>query len=188
MPPPSLKLWLVESITLARLIAALLFASLAFQNVPLSFLAILYVAAMCSDLIDGYLARRLKAETYIGQVTDLVSDKSLTVVSLLYAAARGVDLTPLSLIAIREIIMMGARLIVVKGSQLLPTNRLLGGLLALLLWGNTFFLVISGSGRGKINRIINTIYWVCALFFTVNLVARVYVSISRFKASLTEDR
>jgi phosphatidylglycerophosphate synthase len=188
MPPPSLKLWLVESISLARLIAALLFASLAFQNVPLIFLAALYAVAMCSDLIDGYLARRLKAETYVGQVTDLVSDKSLTVVSLLYAAARGVDLTPLSLIAVREIIMMGARLIVVNGSQLLPTNRLLGGVLALLLWGNTFFLILSSSGGGKTNRIISTTYWVCALVFTVNLVARVYVSTSRLKASLTEDR
>jgi phosphatidylglycerophosphate synthase len=187
MPPPSLKLWLVESISLARLIAALIFASLAFQKIPLTFLATLYVVAMCSDLIDGYLARRLKAETYVGQVTDLVSDKSLTVVSLLYAAARGVDLTPLSLIAIREIIMMGARLITVKGAQLLPTNRLLGGMLALLLWGNTFFLILSSSG-GKINRIISITYWVCAIVFTLNLAARIYVSTSRLKSSLTDDR
>jgi phosphatidylglycerophosphate synthase len=186
MRPSSARLWLVESISLARLMAALLFASLAFQAVPITFLAVLYALAMCSDLIDGYLARRLNAETYFGKVMDLVSDKSLTVVSLLYAAARGIDLTPLSLIATREIVVLGARLIVVNGSQLLPTNRLLGGLMALLLWGNTFFLVLSDRGE-KIDRAINIIYWVCALVFTVNLVVRVYVSGSRLKASVTKD-
>lgn len=182
----STRLWLVESISLARLMAALLFASLAFQDVPLTLLATLYALAMCSDVIDGYVARRLNAETYFGKVMDLVSDKSLTVVSLLYAAARGIDLTPLSLIATREIVVLGARLIVVNGSQLLPTNRLLGGLMALLLWGNTFFLVLSHRGE-KIDSAINIIYWVCALVFTVNLVARVYVSGSRLKASVTKD-
>jgi phosphatidylglycerophosphate synthase len=186
MLPSSTRLWLVESISLARLIAALLFASLAFQDVPITLLAALYALAMCSDLIDGYLARRLNAETYFGKIMDLVSDKSLTVVSLLYAAARGIDLTPLSLIATREIVVLGARLIVVNGSQLLPTNRLLGGIMALLLWGNTFFLLLTPTGE-KIDRAINIIYWVCALVFTVNLVARVYVSGSRLKASVTKD-
>ncbi|MFL6334484.1 MAG: CDP-alcohol phosphatidyltransferase family protein, partial [Pyrinomonadaceae bacterium] len=80
MLPSSTRLWLVESISLARLMAALLFASLAFQDVPTTILAALYALAMCSDLIDGYLARRLNAETYFGKVMDLVSDKSLTVV------------------------------------------------------------------------------------------------------------
>lgn len=186
MLPSSTRLWLVESISLARLVVALLFASLAFQDVPLTLLAALYAFAMCSDLIDGYLARRLNAETYFGKVIDLVSDKSLTVVSLLYAAARGIDLTPLSLIATREIVVLGARLIVVNGAQLLPTNRLLGGVMALLLWGNTFFLVLSDK-EGRIDRAINTTYWACALIFTINLVVRVYVSTTRLKASVTKD-
>ena len=55
---------------------------------------------MCTDLIDGYLARRLEAETYLGKVVDLISDKSMTIVSLLYAAARGISIFPLALIAI----------------------------------------------------------------------------------------
>lgn len=186
MLPPSTRLWLVESISLARLVVALLFASLAFQDVPLTLLAALYAFAMCSDLIDGYLARRLNAETYFGKVVDLVSDKSLTVVSLLYAAARGIDLTPLALIATREIVVLGARLIVVDGSQLLPTNRLLGGVMALLLWGNTFFLVLSDK-EGRIDRAINITYWVCALIFTINLAVRIYVSASRLRASVTKD-
>lgn len=180
-------IWLVESISLSRLLAALLFASLAFQDVPLALVSGIYIFAMCTDLIDGYLARRLGAETYIGKIVDLISDKSMTIVSLLYAAARGISVLPLALIATREIIMIGARIIVVDGSQLLPTNKLLGGMLALLLWGNTLFLVLFGRDPHFVG-IANHIFWACAILITSNLVARIYVSAPRIKASLGQDR
>lgn len=97
---------MVDLISLARLVAALVFTLLAFQRVPLALLVSLYGMAIGSDLIDGYLARRLNAETYFGKVLDLVSDKSLTIVSLLYAAARGIPIFPLALIAAREIVTL----------------------------------------------------------------------------------
>lgn len=184
---PTARIWLVESMSLSRLLAALLFASFAFQEVPLILVSGLYAFAMGSDLIDGYLARRLKAETYFGKVVDLVSDKSLTIVSWLYAAARGIDILPLSLIATREIIMIGARMIIVEGTQLLPTNKLLGGMMALLLWGNTLFLVLAGK-RSDLVSVANIIYWACSIVFVLNLIARVYVSRQRIKVSLTQDR
>lgn len=179
-------IWLVESISLSRLLAALLFASLAFQDIPVLLVSGLYLFAMCTDLIDGYLARRLKAETYFGKVVDLVSDKSLTIVSLLYAAARGVSVFPLALIAIREIIMIGARIITVEDKQLLPTSKIVGGSLALLLWGNTLFLVTAKDAH--LVRIANNIYWACALIFTLNLLVRIYMSAHRIKVSVTQDR
>jgi phosphatidylglycerophosphate synthase len=181
------RIWLVESISLSRLLAALTFASLAFQHVPVMLVSSLYVFAMCSDLIDGYLARKLNAETYFGKIVDLVSDKSMTIVSLLYAAARGIDILPLALIAVREIIMIGARMIIVEGTQLFPTNKILGGMMGLLLWSNTLFLVFC---RKDINLIglANTVYWACAIFYIVNFIARVYVSGRRIKVSLIEGR
>jgi phosphatidylglycerophosphate synthase len=178
--------WLVESISLSRLLAALLFASLAFQNVPVALVSGLYVFAMCTDLLDGYLARRLKADTYFGKVVDLVSDKSMTIVSLLYAAGRGISVFPLALIATREIIMIGARIIIVEDRQLLPTNKILGGLLAFLLWGNTFFLVLVTDV--PLIRIVSKIYWACAIVFTLNLLARIYVSTHRIRVAVTRDR
>jgi hypothetical protein len=119
-------------------------------------------------------------------VLDLVSDKSLTIVSLLYAAERGINLMPLALIGTREIIMIGARLIVVDGTQLFPTNRLLGGVLWLLLWGNTLFLVLGGANTDRV-RTANVVYWACALLFAFNLLVRVYVSVPRIKDSLRKD-
>jgi phosphatidylglycerophosphate synthase len=186
MRPPRAQIWLVECLSLSRLVAALLFAAVVFQGVPIAVPASLYVFAMCSDLLDGYLARKFEAATYFGKVLDLVSDKSMTIVSLLYAAERGIDLLPLALIGTREVIMIGARLIVVEGTQLLPTNRLLGGVFWLLLWGNTLFLVLSGS-RVSLIRTANLIYWLCATVFVLNFIARVYVSAPRIRASLARD-
>jgi len=180
-------IWLVESISLSRLLATLLFASLAFQDLPIWLVAGLYVFAMCTDLIDGYLARRLNAETYFGKIVDLVSDKSMTIISLLYAAARGIGVLPLALIATREVIMIGARIVVVEGKQLLPTNKVLGGIFALVLWGNTLFLIVATKDTYTL-KIANTVYWMCALFISLNLIARLYVSTSRIKASLKRDR
>ncbi len=178
------RVWLVDSISLLRLLAALLFASLAFQDIPLAIIAGLYAFAMASDLVDGFLARKLRAETYFGKVVDLVSDKSMTVVSLLYADERGIDLLPLALRAIRDIVMIGARLIVIDGIPLLPTNKIFGGIMALVVWGNTLFLLFAKDGKSI--RIASWIYWACAIVFVLNLIARLYASGSRIKASSTQ--
>lgn len=179
-------IWLVQSISLSRMLAAILFASLAFQHVPLALLLGLYVFAVATDVIDGYLARRLKAATYFGKVLDLVGDKSLTIVSLLYAAACGISIAPLVLIATREVITIGMRMIIVKGTPLLPTSRVLGGIMAIVLWGNTLLLVVAGADQ-KLVSIVNATYWFCAFILVLTLAVRVYSNVDRIKASLTED-
>jgi len=178
---------MVQLISLSRLLAALIFSSLAFQNVPTIFVAGVYVFAIGSDLIDGFLARRLEAETYFGKVLDLVSDKSLTIVSLLYAAACGVTVLPLAMIATRETVAIGARMIIVDDTQLFPTNRIVGGLLAVMLWGNTLFLLCARN-HAVLFRLANTIYWACAFAFVSVLLERLYVSARRIKASLISGR
>ena len=105
----------VQAISLSRLAAGIVFAALAFQLIPVEFIAALYLVAVARDLPDGSLARRFEAQTHFGKVADLVSDKSLTIVSLLYAAARGIDLLPLSLVATREVKMIGMRLVMIDG-------------------------------------------------------------------------
>jgi phosphatidylglycerophosphate synthase len=174
---------LVEAVSVSRLLAALLFASIALQPFPLLLICSVYIAAAISDLLDGYLARRLDAATTVGRVIDLISDKSLTVVSLLYAAARGIDLLPLAIIAAREVIVLGMRIITVNGKQVLPTSRLFGGLMALCLWGNTFVLTILGSKEESF-AFINLIYWLCAAIFVLNLIARFAVNRHQIKRAL----
>ena len=180
-----MQLLAVQVVTLARLVAALVFATIAFQNVAHWVLIGIYGSAMISDLIDGGLAERLHARTFFGKILDLVSDKSLTIVSLLYAAARGISLTPLALLAAREIAVLGLRLIVVDGNQLLPTNRLFGGATALLTWGSTAALILAAGGTSAFST-LNKLYWFAAIVVTVNLALRIHASRERITASLTE--
>lgn len=182
--PSAAQIWCVQFITFFRIFASLLFASLAFQQIPISFLASIYCAAMLSDLVDGLLARRLQAESFGGKIADLISDKSLTVVSLLYAAERGASLPPLAIIGVREMIVLGARAIAVKGSQLLPTSRFFGGVMASLLWSNTLLLLFQRD-RQSTGPITNDIYWGCAVVLGANLARRIYVSRQQIKVLLT---
>jgi len=178
------KVGIVQATSLFRLFSVLVFAALAFGSVSRVLLASLYVFAMASDLLDGYLARKLHVTSYFGRVMDLVADKSLAVVSLLYAAERGMDLLPIALIATRDIVMMGMRLVIVDGRQLLPTNRTFGGLIALLLGANTILLL--NSDAGYVLGISNYMCWVLAMIVTINLLARVYASADRIKLALAE--
>ena len=41
--------------------------------------ALIFLVAMCTDIIDGYIARRYRQMTYLGQFLDPISDKIMTV-------------------------------------------------------------------------------------------------------------
>lgn len=181
----TLKVWLVQSISIFRILAVFVFVGLATNSTSRTLLTILYAFALISDLIDGYLARLLHVTSHFGRVMDLVADKSLAVVSLLYAAERGMPLLPLALIAARDIIMIGMRLVIVDGKQLLPTNRVFGGLMACLLGVNTLILLHTDS-EGLL-RIAGVGYWCLAVIFTANLLTRFYVSRERIKLASTDN-
>ena len=180
------RVWIVQLTTASRLCAALVFVALAFQPVPRVVLIGLYCIAIATDVFDGYLARSLKVVTYVGRVLDLISDKSLTIISLLYAAACGINLLPLALIGSREIIALGMRVIIVEGSQVLPTSRPLGGLRTLMVCGSTL-LLISLERTAKLIHVVNIIFWISAVFFVVTFLYRIYSSYPRIKVALKRD-
>lgn len=147
-------------------------------------LAALYGLAVTTDLVDGYLARRFESTSYFGRVLDLVGDKVLTVVSVMYAAARGVDVVPAATLAVREILMIGLRLVTVDGRQLLPTSRRFGGVLALLTWLNTLCLVLSPT---VVPATVAAVYWICAALAVVNVCWRLYVKRGAIRALLSGE-
>jgi len=181
----SLKVCLVQSISIFRIVAVFVFVGLATNSTSQTLLTILYAFALISDVIDGYLARLFHVTSHFGRVMDLVADKSLAAVSLLYAAERGMPLLPLALIVARDIIMIGMRLVIVDGKQLLPTNRVFGGLMACLLGVNTLILLHTET-QGSL-RIASVGYWCLAVLFTANLVSRFYVSKERIKLASTDN-
>jgi phosphatidylglycerophosphate synthase len=181
----SRRICIVDAISLSRLVAALMFASMALQRFSPIFIGTVYLLAALTDFFDGYVAKKLNAATFAGKVIDLISDKSLTIVSLLYAAVRGVDIFPLALIGIREIIVLGARIINIDGRQLLPTSRPFGGIMATILWGNTLLLIFLTASQVYV---VNVMFWGCAGILIVNLTSRLIASRSRIRRALEIDR
>lgn len=180
------RLELTGSLSLFRLLASVAFATVAFQRVPLLYIAVLYLAAMASDLVDGYVARRLGAQSYFGTIIDLISDKSLSIVSVLYAAERGVSLLPLALIATREVVSLGMRAVVVDGKPVFQSSRALGGLFALVLWSDTLVLVTLPADSGLLEAVTAT-YWAVAIAMMLNLSWRTWNNVDRIKRSLGWD-
>jgi CDP-diacylglycerol--glycerol-3-phosphate 3-phosphatidyltransferase len=178
------KILLVQSISVFRILATLCFALLAFNSVSKQGVFSLYCFALVSDLLDGYLARRWHAVTYFGRVMDLVADKSLTIVSLLYAAERGISLFPLALIVTRETITLGLRLVQIEGKQILRTNRIFGGLMATLLGANTLLLLCTNT---RWLNLTNVAYWVLAGVFTVNLIGRISAAAPHIARALVDE-
>lgn len=174
---------LVLGVSLFRLLATLLFAALLLLNVPNVFLALTLGLAGFSDAIDGYLSRALGAETKLGKVLDLIADRAVTAVSLLYASARGVDLLPLAAIGIRDLVAIGMRLIEIDGRQVLPTSRSFGGATALFLWTTTIYLVLQ-SGSGPVGAGIRWAYWTCAAVMVLNIATRIWSSRGRLANAL----
>lgn len=173
---------LVNLLSFGRFLGSLLFACIAFQAPP-PLVASIYAVTAISDVVDGAFARRFHVSSYSGRVLDIISDKSLTAVSMLYAAACGIDLLPLSVIAARDVLVLGARLIVVAGSPLLTTSRWFGGLLASCIWGSTFVLIILRNDSTAM-AIVQSAYRLAGLAAAANLAIRLYRARARIRSTV----
>jgi phosphatidylglycerophosphate synthase len=78
---PSRWIWLPNSISLARLCSVPLLLWLAASHKTSAFAALL-ILALCSDVVDGWLARRLHAVSALGAVLDSMGDMALTLAIL----------------------------------------------------------------------------------------------------------
>jgi CDP-diacylglycerol--glycerol-3-phosphate 3-phosphatidyltransferase len=87
---PALR-WLPNALTLARLVALpVLLVVLLRADGPTSRLgALIFGVVAATDLLDGYLARRLHAETRFGRIADPLADRLLVGVALVGVIALG---------------------------------------------------------------------------------------------------
>jgi cardiolipin synthase (CMP-forming) len=182
-PTLVVRIWIIHSITLARLTCTVIFGCFVSSAAPISLLSSLLVFAMLSDALDGYLCRKFAAETYFGKVLDLVADKSLTLVCLLFAATRNVDIAPLCMIAVRDLLMIGMRLITVERNQIFPTNRVFGAAMAFTLWSSTILLL--NARANSTLQVLNQVYWACAIIYMINLILRVRTSAHNIAVAAT---
>ena len=88
----------------------------------------LYTIASVTDYIDGYMARRLKVESPLGEMLDPIADKLLVAAVLLALAnvttSGWLFLTPALIILIREFMISGLREFLAKQNVSAPVTRL----------------------------------------------------------------
>ena len=88
----------------------------------------LYTLASVTDYIAGYMARRLKVESPLGEMLDPIADKLLVAAVLLALASitssGWVFLVPALIILIRELMISGLREFLAKQNVSAPVTRL----------------------------------------------------------------
>tara|TARA_Y100001960_G_C14637803_1_gene809185 strand:- start:250 stop:810 length:561 start_codon:yes stop_codon:yes gene_type:complete len=99
-------------LTIARTVAIVPIAALLFLSDPTArWIALLiYVAACLTDYLDGWLARRLSADTPFGRMLDPIADKLLVGTLIVMLAATGdAPVIPAMIIIFRELLISGVR-------------------------------------------------------------------------------
>jgi cardiolipin synthase len=88
----------------------------------------LYAFAGISDFFDGWLARRWNAGSAFGRIFDPIADKLLVAALLLCLIASGlvagIDLIPVIVIILRELLVSGLREYLGQTGAVLPVSRL----------------------------------------------------------------
>lgn len=88
----------------------------------------LYIIAALSDWLDGYLARRWKLSSRLGQMLDPIADKLLVGALLIVFAwdgsFSGLDLIPVVAIMLREIFVAGLREFLGKAEVVIKVTQL----------------------------------------------------------------
>ncbi len=114
---------LPNAITVFRLILVPVLPIVFFCVTPFAALFV-FLIAVFSDMLDGYLARKYDAISQFGQTMDPVADKMTVVVALLCLCIAGMcELWILVLMAVKELLMvLGGVMIYKKNTMVQPAN------------------------------------------------------------------
>lgn len=131
----------------------------------LLFAGIVFILAGISDVLDGYIARKIDLTSDLGAVLDPVADKLMTFAILITFTTKGIIPSwILTAIGIKEVMMIlgGSVLYLFKGKQVLPSNKF-GKVATLSFYAATLSIVF------KLPEMISTILF--GLTVALNIIA-----------------
>lgn len=129
----------------------------------------LYIAAMLTDIYDGYLARRSGTVTEFGKLMDPLADKVLVSLVLAGFLSLGLRFVPMWMVAAivgRELLILGWRTGAVKSGSGFVTSRIAKWKTAAqMIWIASVLLyvaVLSGSGVSEPagSELVEAVLWV----------------------------
>ncbi|EIE40048.1 CDP-diacylglycerol--glycerol-3-phosphate 3-phosphatidyltransferase [Mycoplasmopsis canis UF31] len=121
-----------------------------------SIILVIFVIAMFTDFLDGYLARKWKVVSNFGKLWDPLADKVMTTSVLIFLA--WMNIIPfwiVVILVIRDIVVDGARVVMSKNNISIAAN-LYGKLKTLVLSISIIFVMIMYLSLG--NLFINKLY------------------------------
>jgi CDP-diacylglycerol---glycerol-3-phosphate 3-phosphatidyltransferase len=123
----SLTVSLPDQLTVARVVAVPIVVLLFAWDFPnhAYWATAVFVVAMATDQIDGWLARRRGTSSQLGKLLDPVADKVLVLAALVMVVGAGVaPAWMVALIVVREILVSGLRLAAVERGVVLGARDL----------------------------------------------------------------
>ena len=162
-------------ITLLRIILIFPIIYLTFQEIPIlnSLSLILFIFAGITDYLDGYIARKTQTETNLGALLDLLADKllvCLVLVWLVYIHGLVNLIIPVMIILSRELIISSVRQFIQErlGEDPVKVSNL-GKSKATLQFIATSFLIISPNFGEIFNLFTIVLVWIAALISVYSL-------------------
>ena len=186
-PKNRINLIVIQCITLSRAFAGIFFIVTALIDDLHIYALIFFIYACLTDLIDGFLAKRLDCTTKLGGILDLFSDKYLTIISSCYAIARGLPVIPCCLIILRETFLLSLRAIYIEGKPLFPPQRTLGAIIVIPIWGGTAILLLYPDTIEIPWNIFINYYWILGVATTTSLVFKIRKNWNLIISSFTMD-
>ena len=154
----SSQLNLANSITIARILLVPVFLVLLLAGLPEPWgdlaAAAVFILAAATDKLDGYVARRNKQITTLGQFLDPLADKLLIAAALIALVAQDrVAAWVATVIIVREVAVSVLRIIGVSQGVSIPADR-----------------------YGKLKTVLQIVYVVYVLFPTADIAEFIHVS------------
>jgi CDP-diacylglycerol---glycerol-3-phosphate 3-phosphatidyltransferase len=143
--------------------------------------ALVYSAAALTDLIDGWLARRMRIVSVLGKFLDPLADKLLVMASLIYMVPMGrISEWAVALLLAREIAVTGLRgiassegVVIAAGDEGKTKTALqMVGILCLIL-GYPYHLVLGPLDLGRVDLVYvgRALVYVSLIFSVVSAVS-----------------
>ena len=137
-----------DQLTLARALAVPVVVVLFAWNFPNHdyWATAVFVVAMATDQVDGWLARRWNQTSAFGSLLDPIADKVLVMAALVMLIAEGVaPAWMVAAIVAREFLVSGLRLAAIERGIVIAA-RDLG---KLKTWAQAVAVAVGGHGRGR---------------------------------------
>lgn len=128
-------------LSLIRLTLSFIIGYLLFTNQKIPALVLIFIAWV-TDLLDGYLARKLNVITELGKILDPVADKTLILVIVLsLLLTKKISITIGIIIIARDIIILTAGLIAARKHKFVIPSNVIGKISAFII-GSILFIIL----------------------------------------------